>query len=180
MLGEKIYLKMVKRTLFIEFLNVNTSQYFRHNSEDAGVDIPFPRAYREMITGGTYLIPMGFRALMVEDQTPVAYRIVPRSSIYKTALRMANSEGIIDSSYRGEIYVPVDIVSRINYGWQTDTNMWVEKARDNGLTDVLEGERLFQIVSRDLSPINDVCFVDELPFPNTERGSGGFGSTGKK
>lgn len=180
MIEKKIYLKMVKRTLFIEFLNEDTSQYFRHNPEDAGVDIPFPRAYREMITGGTYLVPMGFRALMMEDTTPVAYRIVPRSSIYKTALRMANSEGIIDSGYRGEIHVPVDIVARTNYGWQAESNTWVEKVRDNGLTELVEGERLFQIVSRDLSPIDEVCFVKELPKTDTNRGSGGFGSTGKK
>jgi dUTP pyrophosphatase len=169
---------MAKRTLCIELLSEDVQHHFRHAPDDAGVDIPFPRTFPEMITGGTYLIPMGFRAVMLENGHPAPYRIVPRSSIYKSALRMANSEGIIDSGYRGEIYVPVDIVSRTTYGWSVN-NTWEEKGRDLGTTNVLAGERFFQIVSRDLGPIHEVKFVEKLPFDQTERGAGGFGSTGK-
>ena len=89
----------------------------------------------------------------------VHYRLVPRSSLCKTPLMMANSEGIIDRTYRGLIKAPV---------------------RNVNLTDkytVLEGTRLFQIVAPDLGHIREIRVVDSLP--ETVRGEGGFGSTGK-
>jgi dUTP pyrophosphatase len=90
----------------------------------------------------------------VEDK---AYRLVPRSSIYKTPLRLSNSEGIIDASYRGQIIAKVDNLSPYDYH-------------------IKRGDRLFQLVAPDLTPIR-FTIVDTLD--ETERGSCGFGSTGK-
>ena len=95
--------------------------------------------------------------LQVEEE--VHYRLVPRSSICKTNLFMANSEGIIDKSYRGPIKAPVK-------------NFMI-----NSQAKVDEGTRLFQIVAPDLGWIKEVVLVDSLP--ETARGEGGFGSTGK-
>lgn len=89
----------------------------------------------------------------------VHYRLVPRSSICKTPLIMSNSEGIIDRTYRGLIKAPV---------------------RNLNLTDkyeISEGTRLFQIVAPDLGHIREIRIVESLP--ETVRGEGGFGSTGK-
>lgn len=82
------------------------------------------------------------------------YYLYPRSSISKTSLRLANSVGIIDQGYRGEILAVVD-------GY---TNFKIDKYT-----------RLFQLCHPSLQPMK-VTIVDELN--DTERGSGGFGSTG--
>ena len=88
---------------------------------------------------------------------PCGYYLMPRSSIVKTPLRLANSVGLIDSSYRGTIRAVVDNIKMTDYV--------VEK-----------GSRLFQIVAHDGKPITHE-FVNELS--ETQRGDGGFGSTGK-
>lgn len=86
-----------------------------------------------------------------------AYYLYPRSSISKSPLRLANSVGIIDAGYRGNIMAKVDNLSDEPYT-------------------IKAGDRLFQICMPDLrSPIVVVSSVEK----NTERGSGGFGSTGR-
>jgi len=90
-------------------------------------------------------------------KTDSHFWLVPRSSIYKTGLMMANSVGVIDKSYRGELKAPV---------WSM-----------TGETKVQYGDRLFQIVAPDMGWIRHVRVVDALP--NTVRGQGGFGSSGK-
>ena len=90
---------------------------------------------------------------------PAGYYSYPRSSISKTPLMLANSVGIIDSGYRGEIIGAFRNLSSSNYT--------IEKH-----------SRLLQICAPDLRPIH-VELVDEPFFNTTERGSGGFGSTGR-
>ena len=70
---------------------------------------------------------------------------------------MANSIGIIDAGYRGEIMAAVDNTGDKDYM-------------------IVPGQRLFQIVHPTLYPFS-VGVVDELT--ETDRGDGGFGSTGK-
>lgn len=84
-----------------------------------------------------------------------AFLLLPRSSISRTSLRLANSVGLIDSGYRGQLIAAVD-----------------------GSYNVSEHERLFQIVTPDLLPWDDVRIVSEIPGGPTLRGTGGFGSTG--
>ncbi len=90
-------------------------------------------------------------------KTESHFMLMPRSSIYKTGLIMANSTGVIDKSYRGELKAPV----------------WSMTANSN----VLRGDRLFQIVAPDMGWIRNVRLVESMP--GTVRGEGGFGSTGK-
>jgi dUTPase len=128
-----------------------------HSSSDVSIGqtpqfIPFGVAVRllkvEQMPGGTsndYL------------KTDSHFWLVPRSSIYKSGLMMANSVGVIDKSYRGELKAPV---------WSM-----------TGSSEVKCGERLFQIVAPDMGWIRNVRIVESLP--STDRGSGGFGSTGK-
>ena len=85
------------------------------------------------------------------------YLLMPRSSISKTPLRQCNSVGLIDGGYRGEIMAAVDNI------------------KDEPYT-VEPGQRLFQLVAMDGSPIH-FEIVSELT--ETGRGEGGFGSTGK-
>lgn len=88
------------------------------------------------------------------------YYLYPRSSIIKTPLRLANSTGIIDSGYRGNIIGMFDVLP---------------------LAEEFKMERfsrLLQICSGNLEPflVRLVDNLDDLGI--TERGSGGFGSTG--
>ena len=90
-------------------------------------------------------------------KTNISYYLYPRSSISKTPLRMANSVGIIDSGYRGNIMMVLDNIKNYEYS-------------------IKKGDRLCQICSPNLTPIN-FKLVDKLS--NTSRNCGGFGSTGK-
>lgn len=86
-----------------------------------------------------------------------AFMLMPRSSISKTPMRMANSVGLIDAGYRGVLLGAVDFRDEFT---------------------AIAGERYFQIVGADLLPWNAVHIVDEIPGGTTLRGEGGFGSTG--
>lgn len=90
--------------------------------------------------------------------TPAGFYMFPRSSISKTPYRLANSVGIIDSGYRGHLMGKIDKVYDVEHV-------------------VNVGDRMFQICAPDLSPFERVVLVDSLD--ETERGTGGFGSTGK-
>jgi len=84
-------------------------------------------------------------------------QIRPRSGLsLKTGLSIPNSPGTIDSDYRGEIKV---IVANIS----------------NGVVEIKDGDRIAQMViaKYERAEWNVVTNLDE-----TERGSGGFGSTG--
>jgi len=91
-----------------------------------------------------------------------AYWLCPRSSMSKTGLICANSQGLIDKGYRGPIMGAVRSLV--------------------GLVSVVREERLFQLVAGDAQPWADVIIYDnpnDLPDPTTLRGAGGFGSTGQ-
>ena len=130
---------------------------------DAGVDLFFPNSVR-ILAGKSELVDFEIQCEMLDTTAGVprihknvSFMLVPRSSIWRTSLRQANSIGIIDAGYRGHIMVPVDNISNEDYI-------------------IKPGERLFQIVHPLLKPI-EVELTDTLS--ETERGSGGFGSTGK-
>jgi len=90
-----------------------------------------------------------------------AYWLMPRSSMSKTNMICSNSKGLIDSGYRGNIMGAVRLVGDVD------------------AEAVAVNTRLFQLVSGSAKPWSFVHIVDELPLPVTERGSGGFGSTGQ-
>ena len=128
----------------------------KNHKDDAGFDLYFPTK-QTIYSGEATLLKFDIACEMHDDYLPTSYMLVPRSSICKTPLRMANSIGIIDAGYRGEIIAAVDNISKKSYT-------------------ISPGERLFQLVHPTLYPIN-ASLVDELS--DTERGEGGFGSTGK-
>ena len=139
---------------------------YNRPEENAGFDV-FTAA-DVSVKSTVEFIPFGIivRLLKVEPmphggsndvlKTDSHFYLMPRSSIYKSGLMMANSAGVIDKSYRGELKAPV---------WSM-----------TGDSMVREGERWFQIVAPDMGWIRNIRLVDSLP--ETNRGSGGFGSTG--
>ena len=153
--------------LNIKILNDELENVIRHYEDkpnmdgDAGMDLPFP-IQTIVQSEETALIPLGISAEMrhhsdTYTSKPISYFIVPRSSIYKTPLRMSNSIGVIDSGYRGELMVPLDN--------NTDDDYMISP-----------GERLFQIILPNLEEF-EIQIVHELS--DSKRGKGGFGSTGK-
>ena len=102
------------------------------------------------------------------SQTPMSYKLHPRSSIYKKSIRQANCTGIIDSGYRGELCAAVDCLST-SFGKQTDTKRQTLETN----------KRYFQICTANLEPFFVVLLRDDDELPSTERGEGGFGSTGQ-
>jgi dUTP pyrophosphatase len=93
---------------------------------------------------------------------PESFYMYPRSSISKSNFRLSNNVGIIDSGYRGNIGAFFDI-----YGGTNDVYI-MEK-----------GTRYVQICNSKLEPFKVVVVNDVILPGNTERGTGGFGSTGK-
>lgn len=93
------------------------------------------------------------------------YYMYPRSSISKTPLRLANSIGVIDSGYRGNLMSMFDVVNTC-----CSNDVFLGKKFD----------RYIQICAPSLMPII-VEIVDTLMDigEETERGAGGFGSTGR-
>jgi dUTP pyrophosphatase len=97
--------------------------------------------------------------LQVEVPKGYEVQIRPRSGVaLKTPLLIANSPGTIDSGYRGEVKIIV---------W----NLGQEEVR------ILAGDRLAQVVVSKLPEVEHVE-VEVGELSETERGSGGFGSTG--
>jgi dUTP pyrophosphatase len=106
--------------------------------------------------GGRLLVKTG---LYVE--IPIGYEIQvrPRSGLaFSKGITVINSPGTIDADYRGEIGVIL-----INHGHE---QVILE-----------EGERIGQLV---LNKVEQINWESVLVLSDTKRGSGGFGSTGKK
>ena len=100
-------------------------------------------------TGLALEIPEGFVGLLF-----------PRSSVSKTSMSLANSVGVIDSGYRGEIMLKYKDIGR------SSNIQVVYKA----------GDRVGQLM---IIPHPKVEFIEVSELSNSDRGSGGFGSTGQ-
>lgn len=84
--------------------------------------------------------------------------LVPRSSLHKSGWALSNTVGVIDSDYRGEILVKLDWF----YPEHPDT--------------IEYGTRIAQLV---IVPCPRMEIVEVGKLDETERGAGGFGSTGR-
>ena len=99
------------------------------------------------------------------------YYMYPRSSLSKTQLRLANSVGIIDSGYRGHLIGMFDVVNIDSYkkiNQDNDADYFGKKY-----------ERYLQICAPGLVPIIVEIVNSKEELGETERGDGGFGSTGR-
>lgn len=104
--------------------------------------------------------------------SPCGFYLYPRSSISKTRMRLANSVGIIDAGYRGDLIAAVDTIGL--FGSTDIWHIWKET-----LTPIKKYDRYFQVCAPDLSPfLVHIVDTEEDLSPPTTRGHGGFGSTG--
>lgn len=124
----------------------------------AGVDLLAALGISETVTippGGRALVPCGFSMALPEGYEA---QVRPRSGLAaKHGVTVLNAPGTIDADYRGEIKVIL-----INHGQQS--------------FEIRRGDRIAQMV---VAPVSAVIFTEREDLDATERGNGGFGSTGR-
>lgn len=139
--------------IYIKKLDDNAIIPTQAHPGDAGWDLYAYKDY-EIPPGETVKVGTGVAIALPKNTFGAIYA---RSGLAtKNGLRPANCVGVCDESYRGEYIVPLYNDSK--------EYQYVQK-----------GDRIAQMIVQNFVPVNAVE-VDELP--ETERGSGGFGSTG--
>lgn len=161
------------------------------DNQNAGFDL-FVVKEEQCEAGKVSLLDLGCKARMVKCfadglEEEVHYWLAPRSSIWKSGVTQANSMGIIDKSYRGPlmgavlpIFQPKGYWAQMSSGDGPKTGSYIWKncdSKDTGSPVIEKGQRLFQILAPDMGYIKEVRIVESLS--QTQRGEGGFGSTGK-
>lgn len=140
--------------LKVKLLSDNATLPAAATPGDAGLDLVATSVaetdeYLEYGTGLAMEIPEGHVGLLF-----------PRSSVSKKDLVLANSVGVVDSSYRGEVKLRF---KKTKQQW-ADCNLY------------LLGEKVGQLV---VLPYPQVYVTVHEQLSETQRGGGGFGSTGK-
>jgi dUTP pyrophosphatase len=127
---------------------------------DAGMDLTCTDV--SLDSSGNYVYKTG---LSVEIPEGFMGLIFPRSSNAKKSLMLTNSVGVIDSGYRGEIMLK----------YKPDYQYFLQSDEVKNQKIYLVGDRVGQLV---IMPYPEVDWevVDELS--DSERGEGGYGSTG--
>jgi dUTP pyrophosphatase len=136
---------------------------------DSGFDLLFPQDVTFDTGFVTKFVDLNVKTEMLyvdctsNAYSSCAFTVYPRSSISKSPLMLANQTGIIDSGYRGNLI---------------GAFRWLKY--DNAITqfDVSRHTRLLQACHPTLCPVY-VVIVEEEQLSTSERGAGGFGSTGK-
>jgi dUTPase len=144
---------------------------FTPNDGNAGVDLLCVNDQIVNQGANATLLGLGVKARMVRHWQEYVfgaamkkkgychYWLAPRSSIWKSGVRQANSIGVIDKSYRGEL-------------------MGAVLSNVDGPVSITANTRLFQVLAPDMGSITQVILKPLSELDSTERGEGGFGSTG--
>ena len=121
---------------------------------DAGADLRSAEAL-VLAPGERALVATGVRFALPEGY---AAFVVPRSGLaVKHGISIVNSPGTIDAGYRGEIKVPlINLDPRESF-------------------EIAPGDRIAQLI---VMPVTRAVFVPVQALPESQRGEGGFGSTG--
>ncbi len=127
------------------------------NGFDLKAAITEPLSLRK--TDGSVLIPAGFKMRILDPNYGAI--IIPRSGLgHKEGVVLGNGTGLIDNDYRGEVMI----------------STMLRKPDSEKI--VMPGERIAQMCLVEL-PQAEFRFVEEFVEDDTERGEGGFGSTGR-
>lgn len=129
----------------------------RATAGSAGIDLRACCDDFALQPGERRAVPTGI-AIELPDPNMVALLCSRSGLALKQGLTLANGVGVIDSDYRGEIKVPL-------------VNLSDQVVR------VTNGERIAQML---VLPIVNPEMIELESLSETERGGGGFGSTGKK
>lgn len=151
----------MKLKIRIENEKASNLYFTKEKHDDAGLDL-FVLEDIIIKPMETVFIDFGIQCEMINERNEnEAYYLYPRSSISKTPLIMANSVGIIDKGYRGNIKAVVRYIPQIK---ENIENYEIKK-----------GTRLFQICSSSLKSFS-IEITEKLS--ESKRGNKGFGSSG--
>lgn len=123
----------------------------RANNTDAGLDLTATKVLKE--TNAKIAYGTGIAVEIPKGHVGLIY---PRSSIRKYGLSLTNSVGVIDAGYRGEISFTFNKIG-------------------NGSLVYKVGDRIGQLV---ITEIPKVVVEEVFELSDSERGTGGFGSSG--
>ena len=119
---------------------------------DAGLDLY--AACDALVTGDTVLIPTGVAVAVPDGYVGL---VCPRSGLSEYGVTVANAPGVVDSGYRGELMVRLTTTSATPYR-------------------VHRGDRIAQLL---VVPVARPTITIVKTLDDTERGTNGFGSTGR-
>lgn len=131
------------------------------HASDAGFDLTATSL--RLDKHGAYVYGTGIAVEIPEGYVGLVF---PRSSIAKKDVTLTNCVGVIDSGYRGEIMAKFKPVDRF------PTSV---KHNDNGISYYEIGERIAQLI---IIPIPEIEFEEVAELSDSERGTGGYGSSG--
>jgi dUTP pyrophosphatase len=148
------------KKLDVKILDQRIREYLPQYSTSGSAGLDLRACTNEKMTinpGDTVLIPTGL-AINIADPGYAAV-ILPRSGLgHKNGIVLGNLVGLIDSDYQGQLFVSI---------WN----------RGKETFELNPFDRIAQLVVIPVVQV-DLNIVDD--FEETERGAGGFGSTGKK
>lgn len=153
------------KNTYINAINAHNTKILNNpNIIDAGFDIYTPSKellLNQLANKVDFKIICACKMITQNNSYNTGFYMYPRSSISKTSLRLANNVGIIDAGYRGHLIGMFDLP----YGKPQH---------------IYKMDKYLQICAPGLIPIfiELVNSIEELG-EETERGSGGFGSTGR-
>ena len=118
---------------------------------DTGYDLWVLDKYKELDNG----VVMYSTGLQIEPPNGLYFEIIPRSSIIKSGYIQANSIGVVDCGYRGELFIPLYKI-------------------DKDSPDLELPKKIGQLVLREVITCE---FIETDKLHESRRGAGGFGST---
>ena len=139
--------------MLVKLLNENAKLPTRGTVDSAGLDIYCPYDVKVPADGQKRI----YLGIAIEIPKGYVGILAARSSICNTPLRIPNSQGYIDADYRGEISVEFENISCKDY-------------------EISRGDRIVQLI---ITPYLEVEVEVAQTLSETERGTGGYGSTGK-
>ncbi len=166
----------------VKLLDDKAQMPTRAHETDTGYDLTFIEVKK--IEGDVIFFKTG---ISVQPPSGFYFEIAPRSSISKYPLAMANSIGIIDETYTGELLVAVRVLHS-NLGHNNERNSYpngivtIFGRKPSSMFDVgqlilQQQPKMFQLI---LKQRFDISFITTTELENTERSSGGFGSSDVK
>lgn len=154
----------------VKLLSPSAVMPTKAHATDAGFDLTaISREYDEHGNvvyhfGLAFEIPEGYVGL-----------IFPRSSLCKKDLLLSNAVGVIDSGYRGEVTAKFKLAMRAKGELRTVPDTAI--VEQWGTANVYgKGERIAQLI---IIPLPRIALVESAELSESERGEGGYGSTGR-
>ena len=129
----------------------------RGTEESAGLDIYHCGEDTTMYPGTRFDVKTDLRVEIPEEHVGL---IVPRSGLGRKGIMLVNTVGVIDSDYRGEIGLTLQNIGPVK-------------------VEIAHGDRVAQMLIMPYANVQLERVVDVSALSKTERGTGGFGSTGR-